>query len=68
MKRKRNGKNLDDLANLKLVLKSLKRRQQWNKKRREEGLKPDSQVGVEQPLKQKNWRIETQNGADMRQI
>ena len=54
-KRKRNGKNVDVLKNLKHVLKSLKRRQKRNKKRRG-GLKPDSQVGGEQPLKQKNWR------------
>ena len=54
-KRKRNGKNVDVLKNLKHVLKSLKRRQKRNKKRRG-GLKQDSQVGAEQPLKQKNWR------------
>ena len=54
-KRKRNGKNVDVLKNLKHVLKSLKRRQKRNKKRRG-GIKRDSQVGVEQPLKQKNWR------------
>ena len=54
-KRKRNGTNLDVLANLKHVLKSLKRRQKRNKKRRG-GLKWDSQAGAEQPLKQNNWR------------
>ena len=54
-KRKRNGKNVDVLKNLKHVLKSLKRRQKGNKKRIG-GLKRDSQIGVEQPLKQKNWR------------
>ena len=54
-KRKRNGKNVDVLKNLKHVLKSLKRRQKRDKKRRG-GLKRDSQVGSEQPLKQKNWR------------
>ena len=52
---KRYGTNLDVLVNLKHVLKSLKRRQKRNKKRRG-GLKQDSQVGGEQPLKQKNWR------------
>ena len=52
---KRNGKNVDVLKELKHVLKSLKRRQKRNKKRRG-GLKRDSQVGAEQPLKQKNWR------------
>ena len=54
-KRKRNGKNVDVLQNLKQVLKSLKHRRKRNKKRRG-GLKRDSQVGAEQPLKQKNWR------------
>ena len=33
-KRNRNGEPLNGLANLKRVLKSLKRRQKWNKKRR----------------------------------
>ena len=54
-KRKRNGTNLDELANLKHVLKSLRRRQKRNKKSRG-GLKRDSRVGAEQQLKQKNWR------------
>ena len=54
-KRKRNGKKVDVLKNLKHVLKSLRRRQKRNKKRRG-GLKRDSQVEAEQPLKQKNWR------------
>ena len=54
-KRKKNGTNVDALANLKLELKSLKHRQNWNKKRRG-GLKRNSQVGAEQPVKQKNWR------------
>ena len=54
-KRKRNGKNVDVLKNLKHVLKSLRHRQKRNKKRRG-GLKRDSQGGAEQPLKQKNWR------------
>ena len=53
MEKKRNGKNVDVLKNLKHVLKSLKRMQKRNKKRRG-GLKQDSQVGAEQPLKQKN--------------
>ena len=54
-KRKRNGKNVDVLKNLKHVLKGLKHRQKRKEKRRG-GLKRDSQVGVEQPLQQKNWR------------
>ena len=54
-KRNRKCETLYGLAYLKQVLKSLKRRQKRNMKRRG-GLKQDSQVCAEQPLKKKKWR------------
>ena len=54
-KRKRNGKNVDVLKNLKHVLKCLKRRQKRNKKRRG-GLKRDSQEYKGQLKQEKTMR------------